>query len=991
VVIPVKRLSIAKQRLTPALGQGRQEFAYQLALHTINVVRASGKFARIAVVSPDCRIHALANDLGIEAIDDHGIELNEACVLGLALAAERGADLTMLLPSDLATLTGDELSKVIDRFLRMRDREGTNVVGLVRCKGGSGTNLVLVNSRRSFTPAFGSDSFAQHMRSSGDDARELYAPSVSFDIDTPADLELYSKMVRHPDLLWSCIRNIRRATRVSTRTRHDTNTDILTKSLGDLMSESAALRDSRHGSLVTYSRKVFLPLTQLCRDSCHYCTFAKSPRKLRSPYMTMDEVLAVAAKGSVRGCKEALFTLGDRPEARYRVAAEWLAHRKFKSTLEYLGHVAAEVRKTTGLLPHINAGSMTAAELAMLRPVSASMGLMLESVAQRLCEKGGPHHGSPDKAPAVRLQTIAEAGRQKIPFTTGILIGIGETREERIDALRAIDEIHQRYGHIQEVIIQNFVPKAGTIMADAAPLELEELLWTVSVARLILGPEMSIQAPPNLSPASLPLIIGAGINDWGGISPLTPDYVNPEAPWPEIEDLQRQTASAGKILVERLTIYPGYAKLPDVWLDPAMRRAVLEQSDGNALGREDTWRAGISGGLPQHLAGPKLAPNLSGVADILIELRQVGAQHLTPEELASLFNARGYDFQRVCVAANELREETNGNVLTFVVNRNINYTNVCGYHCSFCAFSKGTRNHVGAERGYLLNIEEIVRRSLEARANGATEVCLQGGIHPSFTGETYIDILRAIKAADPDMHVHAFSPLEIWHGASTLGMQLEDYLSVLRREGLGSLPGTAAEVLVDSVRKRICPDKLNSEQWLQVMEAAHSIGLRTTSTIMFGHVDSYSDWASHLLSIRQLQLKTKGFTEFVPLPFVAQETPIYKQGQARPGPTLREAILMHAVARLALFPVIENIQTSWVKMGRAGIRQALLAGANDLGGTLMNESITRAAGATHGQEMTSLEMRELAAGLGRLAVQRTTLYRLPSSCPLHPHISCTVQ
>jgi FO synthase len=613
--------------------------------------------------------------------------------------------------------------------------------------------------------------------------------------------------------------------------------------------------------------------------------------------------------------------------------------------------------------------------MAMLRPVCASMGLMLETAAARLGEKGGPHYGSPDKEPAVRLATIAEAGRQKIPFTTGILIGIGETRIERIEALLAIRGLHERYGHIQEIIVQNFVPKQGTIMADAPAADAEELLWSIAAARVVFGSAMSIQAPPNLSPAPLALLVQAGISDWGGVSPLTPDFVNPESPWPELEHLREQTEAAGKTLIQRLTVYPRYAKSPEVWLDAGMRRAVLELCDGAALGREDAWRTGRSTDLPRSFATCHRRQQGTRIGALAREIVDFGAEHLSVDKVAELFSARGSDLREVCEAADRLRARVNGDAATYVVNRNINYTNICGYHCSFCAFSKGTRKHEGAERGYLLDIREIVGRTLEAAARGATEVCLQGGIHPSFTGETYLEILRALKAADPKMHVHAFSPLEVWHGAETLGMPLRDYLSLLKGEGLGSLPGTAAEILVDEVRAVLCPDKLRTEEWLEVIETAHEVGLPTTSTMMFGHVDAYGDWAAHLLRLRDLQRRTRGLTEFVPLPFVAHEAPLYKRGRARPGPTFREAVLVHAVARLVLHPHVENIQASWVKMGRAGMREALRAGANDLGGTLMNESITRAAGATHGQEMTQCDMLSLAASLGRPAVQRTTLYR----------------
>jgi FO synthase len=573
--------------------------------------------------------------------------------------------------------------------------------------------------------------------------------------------------------------------------------------------------------------------------------------------------------------------------------------------------------------------------------------------------------------PAVRLATIAEAGRQRVPFTTGILIGIGETRAERIEALLAIRALHERYGHIQEIIIQNFLPKPGTRMAEAIAPSLQELVWTVSVARILFGPHMNIQAPPNLNPGMLGQLVEAGVNDWGGVSPLTPDYVNPEAPWPEIERLHKETALAGKSLAERLTIYPAYARAPQMWLEPGMRKAVLELSDGSGHGREEYWRAGLSRQLP--LSGV-FGRRSDSISKLLTDIVERDRQDIGESEVVRLFEARDRDFAAVCEAADHVRASVVGDVATYVVNRNINYTNICTYGCGFCAFSKGKRSREGAEKPYLLELDEIGERVLEASIRGATEVCLQGGIHPSFTGETYISILRAVKKAVPTMHVHAFSPLEILHGATTLGMSLADYLGLLRDEGLGSLPGTAAEILDDRVRQVLCPDKLNTGQWLEVIETAHRAGLRTTATIMFGHVDGYGDWARHLLSLRELQKRTGGFTEFVPLPFVANEAPLYKRGRARPGPTFREAVLMHAVARLVLHPHFSHIQTSWVKMGSNGMRTCLQAGADDLGGTLMNESITRAAGAVHGQEMTVEDMRSLADSLGRVLVRRSTLY-----------------
>jgi FO synthase len=973
-VVPVKRLAAAKRRLAAVLGEAREEFAYLLACRTLDVLQSTGVFAGTLVVTPDPRVAAAARARGALVVDDADRSLNEACVLGLDAAARRGASLAVLLPSDLAMLTAETLSGLLRAHARGQGRRSA-AIGLVRCKEGTGTNLVLLEPRASFQPSFGPGSFSRHLRAAGPDAHELCEPTVSFDIDTPEDLATLRARVEAQEEA-GALASLLRGTSASAQAPAAWSAHALAAaSATELAQRARELRDLGYGPLVSYSPKVFLPLTQLCRDSCHYCTFAQAPRRLRSAYLSIEEVVSTAAQGARLGCKEALFTLGERPELRYRAAREWLSAHGFESTLHYLARAAAAVRDRTGLLPHINAGCMTADEMAMLRPVCASMGLMLETAAARLGEKGGPHHGSPDKEPAVRLATIAEAGRQKIPFTTGILIGIGETRLERIEALEAIRELHERHGHIQEIIVQNFVPKPGTLMADAPAADAEELLWSIAAARLVFGPAMSIQAPPNLSPAPLALLVQAGINDWGGVSPLTPDFVNPESPWPELEQLREQTEAAGKTLVQRLTVYPKYAKSPEVWLDAGMRRAVLELSDGDALGREDAWRTGRSTDLPPSSTTRHRRHEGTRLGALVREIVDFGAEHLGTAQVAELFGARGSDLHEVCEAADTLRARVNGDAATYVVNRNINYTNICGYHCSFCAFSKGTRKREGAERGYLLDIREIVGRTLEAAARGATEVCLQGGIHPSFTGDTYLEIVRALKMADPAMHVHAFSPLEVWHGAETLAMPLRDYLSLLKSEGLGSLPGTAAEILVDEVRAILCPDKLRTGEWLEVIETAHEVGLPTTSTMMFGHVDGYGDWAAHLLRLRDLQRRTQGLTEFVPLPFVAHEAPLYKRGRARPGPTFREAVLVHAVARLILHPHVENIQASWVKMGRAGMREALRAGANDLGGTLMNESITRAAGATHGQEMTQSDMLSLAASLGRPAVQRTTLYR----------------
>jgi FO synthase len=981
-IIPVKRLAAAKQRLASVLGEHREEFARVLACRTIQTVIDSRRFDGVLVVTPDPLVALDARARGAVAIDDRGGSLNFACSLGRRAAADRGAESCVLIPADLALLTPRGLSRLVADYVELTSRAGPQSVGLVRCKENTGTNMVFVGRQHEFTPAFGPNSFALHMRGADPHAHELQCDEAAFDIDTADDFQLLKqRLVSLPaaDPIAQFLQSIEPGSGNSApRPRYDARF-LADAPLAELTAAARNLRDRQHGSLTTYSRKVFIPLTQLCRDVCHYCTFAKSPSRIGAAYMSVDEVIAVAAQGRELGCKEALFTLGERPELRYRAARDWLAAHGFSSTLQYLAHAAGEVRDRTGLLPHINAGCMSAEEMAALRPVSASMGLMLESAADRLCAKGGPHYGSPDKRPSARLATIAEAGRQKVPFTTGILIGIGETRAERIEALLAILDLHDRYGHIQEIIIQNFVPKPNTAMASAPAPAADELIWTIAIARILFGRSMSIQAPPNLSPVALATLIDAGINDWGGVSPLTPDYVNPEAPWPEVERLGQQTAAAGKHLAERLTIYPQYAQAPDEWLDAAMRRPVLELSDTAALGRENSWRAGRSMDIPRgHPGRQRNVSGSSRIALLVDDIVHRGADHLDISAWAGLFEARGADFDHLCAAADTMRAAVNGDRLTYVVNRNINYTNICMYRCTFCAFSKGTRKHEGAEKPYRLDLDVLAERVREARVRGATEVCLQGGIHPDFSGRTYLDILQTVKRVDPAMHVHAFSPLEVWHGASTLGLPLKEYLSMLRDQGLGSLPGTAAEILHDPVRKLICPDKLTTDQWLEVVGTAHEVGLRTTATIMFGHLERYTDWAIHLMRLRDLQRRTAGFTEFVPLPFVAHEAPMYKRGHARPGPTLREALLMHAVARLTLNPDFLNIQASWVKMGPAGLREALRVGANDLGGTLMNESISRAAGAMHGQEMTVADMHAMAASVGRRPVRRTTLYGQPN-------------
>ena len=741
----------------------------------------------------------------------------------------------------------------------------------------------------------------------------------------------------------------------------------------ELLQIASELRDDGFGNVITYSKKIFIPLTYLCRDVCHYCTFAKTPKRVENLYMPFEEVLELANEGEKMGCKEALFTLGEKPELRYSKAQEFLRRLGYKSTLEYLRDASDLVYQKTGLMPHMNPGTMSLDECAMLREVSPSMGMMLESSSDRLCKKGMPHYGSPDKAPSVRLKTLEISGQLKVPFTTGILIGIGETKEERIQSLLAIRDVHERYGNVQEVIVQNFRAKPGTKMRDADDASLEDLLWTIAVTRLIFGKEMSIQVPPNLSPGKITPLLDAGINDWGGVSPLTPDHVNPEAPWPHLAKLTSDTEKAGRHLAERLTIYPDYINKD--WVDEKFQKSLLHSVDIDGLPRPDIWTPGESIEPPKRdisLITDKALID-KGLLKSIFDKSDSG-ELLSSRDIEVLFGSRGRDFSAVCQKADELRREINGEEVSFVVNRNINYTNVCYFKCQFCAFSKGKMSENLRGKPYDLEHAEIKRRVKEAWERGATEVCMQGGIHPQYTGETYLDIVKIVKDAVPEMHVHAFSPLEVWQGAATLGISLKSFLIRLKVAGLDTLPGTAAEVLDDEVRKILCPDKINTQQWLEVMRTAHEVGFKTTATIMYGHVDKVRHWARHLIRIRDLQIKTNGFTEFVPLPFVAQEAPLYLKGRARKGPTFREAVLMHAVARIVFRGLIDNIQASWVKMGHDGVVACLKAGVNDLGGTLMNESITRAAGAAHGQETNPNQMLDMIHAAGRVPRPRTTDY-----------------
>ncbi len=760
------------------------------------------------------------------------------------------------------------------------------------------------------------------------------------------------------------------------------------------MARAREIRSAAFGTRVTFSPKVFIPLTMLCRDRCGYCTFAQPPARVTSPYLEPETVLEIARSGAEAGCHEALFTLGEKPEDRYPAAARWLAEHGYESTVAYLEAMARLVVTETGLLPHANAGALAADDLAALRAVAPSQGMMIESLRDDLAA----HQGCPDKTPQRRLATLEAAGELSIAFTTGILVGIGENRADRITALEAIADSHRRWGHVQEVIVQNFLPKDGTSMHRAAPCPEDVYLETIALARLILPPEIHLQAPPNLSD-DFGRLLDAGIDDWGGVSPVTADHVNPERPWPARDRLTEVTLSAGFELAPRLTIYPEFARAADRWLHSDLRFAVLDRSDSEGLARDDPGSVhpqtvgevrNVGDGAEVVMVGrrstqwyvgldaepPVLVPSVASAGgDVARVLASVRAGEVPGEDdLVTLFGARGREVAAVAALADELRAQAVGDTVTWVSNRNINYTNVCTFKCRFCGFSKGPRSLNLRGTPYLLTLDDIAERTAEAVAAGATEVCLQGGIHPDFDGDYYIEVARAVRLAAPSVHIHGFTALEVSEGARRSGVPLATYLSQLRDAGLATLPGTAAEILDDEVRAILCPDKITTDEWLEVHRTAHQVGLRSNVTIMFGSVEHPRSWARHLIRTRDLQAQTGGFTEFVPLPFVHMASPIYLQRQARRGPTWREVVLMHAVGRIAYHGFIPNIQASWVKLGVAGVRQLLCAGVNDLGGTLVDENISRAAGASHGQGMDADSFAEVAAPLGRITQQRTTLY-----------------
>ncbi len=768
---------------------------------------------------------------------------------------------------------------------------------------------------------------------------------------------------------------------------------------------------------ITYSRKVFIPVTHLCRDTCHYCTFVAAPGRLRARgdgmYLEPDQIVDIARRGAELGCKEALFTLGDRPEDRWPEARQWLEQRGYDSTLSYLRAMSIRVLEETGLLPHLNPGVMSWSELSRLKPVAPSMGMMLETTSRRLFEtKGMAHYGSPDKDPALRLRVLTDAGRLSVPFTTGLLVGIGETLTERAETLHAIRKVHKEFGHIQEVIVQNFRAKQHTAMSSAPDAGIDDFLATVAVARLVLGPAMRIQAPPNLvSRDECLALISAGVDDWGGVSPLTPDHVNPERPWPALAELAAVTSDAGYQLVQRLTAHPKYVQAHGGWIDPRVQGHVSALADpATGLARDvkpvgmpwqepddvsSAGRVNLHASIDTEGRSTRTRTDLDSAfgdwdsirarvrelalraperidTDVLAALRAAERDPAgcSDAQYLAMATADGPALDAVAALADSLRRDVVGDDVTFVVNRNINFTNICYTGCRFCAFAQ----RKGDADAYSLSTEEVADRAWEAHVEGATEVCMQGGIDPELPVSGYGDLVRAVKVRVPSMHVHAFSPMEIANGVTKSGLSVRDWLISLREAGLDTIPGTAAEILDDEVRWVLTKGKLPTSVWIEVVTTAHEVGLRSSSTMMYGHVDTPRHWVGHLDVLRRIQDRTGGFTEFVPLPFVHHNSPLYLAGAARPGPSHRDNRAVHALARIMLHGRIAHIQTSWVKLGVERTQVMLNGGANDLGGTLMEETISRMAGSEYGSAKTVPELMAIAAGIGRPARQRTTTY-----------------
>jgi FO synthase len=740
---------------------------------------------------------------------------------------------------------------------------------------------------------------------------------------------------------------------------------------------NAGLDAAGRPGVITYSRKVFVPLTTLCRDRCHYCIFVDTPSqllKLHKPaYMSPEQVLSVVRQGQALGCKEALLTLGDRPEDRWPEARAWLDEHGFVSTLDYVGHIARLITAETGMLVHLNPGVMSADELRKLRPTAPSMGMMLETTSRALFEEPGQvHYGSPDKDPAVRLAVIEDAGHERVPFTTGVLIGIGETLGDRAESLIALRDAHERHGHVQEVIVQNFRAKPRTAMQAAPDAALLEYVAAVAVARLVMGPDMRIQVPPNLSdPAEFDLLVRAGADDWGGVSPLTADHVNPERPWPHLDDLEARTAELGFTLRERLTAQPEFVLGADEWIDPALHAAVAALADpGTGLARHPEPHAhSRSLSLSKRPASDPSTSSGGGTGGSgsirrLAESAASDPHSLDEAEWVALLEATGDDLDALTSTADDVRRYTVGEAVSLVVNRNLT--------------TSGFRS-AASDDPTAFTIDDVGAITADAWDLGATELCVQGLLPPEEDPDAYLAIARAVKAAAPGIHLHAYRPQDVWDLADRGALGLEGALTALREAGVDTVPGTGVKVLSERVRGLVAPGDLEIDRWVEGITAAHRAGFRSTSVLFYGHVETAAERIAHLWRLRAIQDaastgSVRGFTEFVPIPL--------------PGPTggvplvagrdpLDEHRAMVAVSRLALSGSIPHIQIPWTRVGRANAAELLRAGVDDLGGTLLDGRVKPEAGIEHGLELPVPDAAALAARMFRPFRQRTTDYLVP--------------
>lgn len=744
----------------------------------------------------------------------------------------------------------------------------------------------------------------------------------------------------------------------------------------ELFAAAAALRDeglvlAGRPGVITYSRKVFVPLTTLCRDRCHYCIFVDTPgqllRKHRPAFMSPDEVLQVVRQGQALGCKEALLTLGDRPEERWPEARDWLDAHGFASTLDYVGHIARLITAETGMLAHLNPGVMSAAELASLRPTAPSMGMMLETTSRRLFdEPGQPHFGSPDKDPAVRLQVIDDAGAARIPFTTGILVGIGETARDRAESLIALRDAQARHGHVQEVIVQNFRAKPRTAMQDVPDADLLEYATVVASARIVMGPRMRVQVPPNLSdPAEFDLLIGAGIDDWGGVSPLTADHVNPERPWPHVDELAARTADLGYELRERLTAHPEYVRAPEAWIDPALHTAVAALADpasglARAVSPSSAVRA-LTDAAPAAAAPQGATRTMAQGVRALAERAAADPLQLDDHEWVALLEATGDGLDALAATADTVRRFTVGEAVSIVVNRNLT--------------SSGFRA-AGATAPDEFDLADAAGIAADALDLGATEICVQGVLPATEDPQAYLDIARTLTTAAPGIHLHAYRPQDVWDLADRGGLGLSGALAAMREAGVHTVPGTGVKVLSERVRGIVAPGDLDIDRWTEGITAAHEAGFRSTSVLFYGHVETAAERVAHLRRLRTIQDRTGGFAEFVPIPLPGPQGGVpLVAGRA----LLDEHRAMVAVARLLLSGSIPHVQIPWTRHGRTISAVLLQAGGDDLGGTLLDGRVRPETGIEHGLELPLADAERLVRPLFRPLRQRATDYREPAA------------